>query len=143
MDKLIWDKYFSLVEEIKQSIMDKCPFEEFSIGEFYMLRLLMDYEKRNVNVTTKLISEYLRISKPAVSQMLNALENKELIERTINKEDRRQICITTTRKGRDLVIKQCKKHEELFSEIIKSVDEKDIETLFVILENVLKAVKEV
>ena len=143
MDKLIWDKYFSLVEEIKQSIMDRCPFEEFSIGEFYMLRLLMDYEKRNVNVTTKLISEYLRISKPAVSQMLNALEKKELIERTINKEDRRQICITTTRKGRDLVIKQCKKHEELFSEIIKSVDEKDIETLFVILENVLKAVKEV
>ncbi|MCI5605745.1 MAG: MarR family transcriptional regulator [Clostridia bacterium] len=143
MDKLIWDKYFSLVEEIKQSIMDRCPFEEFSIGEFYMLRLLMDYEKRNVNVTTKLISEYLRISKPAVSQMLNALEKKELIERTINKEDRRQICITTTRKGRDLVIEQCKKHEELFSEIIKSVDEKDIETLFVILENVLKAVKEV
>ena len=130
MDKLIWDKYFSLVEEIKQSIMDRCPFEEFSIGEFYMQRLLMDYEKRNVNVTTKLISEYLRISKPAVSQMLNALEKKELIERTINKEDRRQICITTTRKGRDLVIKQCKKHEELFSEIIKSVDEKDIEEFF-------------
>ncbi len=57
------------------------------------------------------IQSNLYITKPAVSQMLNALEKKGYISREIGKSDRRKIALTLTLKGRE-ILKQTREYTD-------------------------------
>lgn len=142
MDTISLDNYFGCVEKIKKSFAERCPFEEVSGGEFFMMKLLIRHEKSGENVTAKSISEYLNISRPAVSQMLNGLEKKGFIERSVDENDRRQICIKITNSGKTLVAGMCKKHEEIFGKIMNKVGAEDIKELQRILNSILNALIE-
>ncbi len=51
------------------------------------------------------------ITKPAISQMLNGLENKGYISREMDMQDRRKVSVTLTEKGRD-ILKRSKEHTD-------------------------------
>ena len=66
-------------------------------GEQFTLLYLKD---RGDSVLPSEISEEMDISSARVASILNNLENKGLVQRQIDKEDRRKILVTLTNEGR-------------------------------------------
>ena len=65
------------------------------------------------------IREDLDVSKPAVSQVLNALEKKELVTREISREDRRKIIVRLTPKGDALLLEFRRQSDMLLDSVIE------------------------
>ena len=67
------------------------------------------------HATPKQIAETLCLETSTISGVLDRMQKKELIDRVINKEDRREVQVIITEKGRAL--------QEPITEIIDSVNE--------------------
>ncbi len=59
--------------------------------EIMMLKMIKMNSFENEGVTISALSELIDISKPAVSQMINTLEDKGYVERITTKSDRRRV----------------------------------------------------
>ncbi len=70
--------------------------DESMQGESFVLYYLYEIESKALPST---ISDKMGISTARVAVILNRLENKELITRTIDKSDRRRILVELTNKG--------------------------------------------
>lgn len=57
---------------------------------------------RNENITLSELSERLGISKSAISQAMNKLEKENLLIRSINEQNRREISMTLGETGKEL-----------------------------------------
>ena len=69
-----------------------------SSSKVQILRLL---GQRGGQTSTQ-VARYLSVSKPAVTQIVDALVRSKLVVRKTAKEDRREVILTLTKKGRDL-----------------------------------------
>jgi DNA-binding MarR family transcriptional regulator len=69
--------------------------------------------------------EVLAVSKAAVSQMLGSLEKRGYIRREIDRDNRRKIIITVTKKGKAAIDNGKKQMDALTSRIITRFGEKD------------------
>jgi DNA-binding MarR family transcriptional regulator len=65
------------------------------------------------------------MSKPAVSQMLNTLENKKLIERVMAKSDRRVVYVKLTESGIEQLEKTHKQFQTWLDQIIEELGAED------------------
>lgn len=77
-------------------------FNELSYSEVAVFRAMHFLSGEPVPkklIKTSDISARLKISKPALSQVINKLEDKELVERVVQKSDRRSAYIRFTNKG--------------------------------------------
>lgn len=71
-------------------------------GEFFALNMIHGFcqsnpERRGVYVSE--LAAQLRVSSPAVSRMLRALEQRGLLERSVEKDDRRNTYVVLTEMG--------------------------------------------
>lgn len=80
--------------------------------------------------TPKEIAEYLNLSNPTISGILDRMENKNLIYKNINPEDRRSIELKLTRESRKII-----------EEILVVVDNVNNEVLSIFTENEIKDFK--
>ena len=67
-----------------------------SPGEFIVLEALINNPK---GIRVSDFCEKLKVAPPSVTHILNALEKKGFIERSLSKEDRRVLIITITENG--------------------------------------------
>ncbi|MFB4164427.1 MarR family winged helix-turn-helix transcriptional regulator [Alteribacillus sp. JSM 102045] len=90
---------------------------------------------RNENITLSEMSERLGISKSAISQAMNKLEKENLLIRSINEQNRREITMTLGETGKEL-----KKQFEAFeASIIKDyISELDLEELKQVRDVIIK-----
>lgn len=79
------------------------------------------------------MQERLRISKPAVSYILNTLEKKNYITRTIDPKDRRKISISTTAEGQAAAQYSMEKCEEAWEKLLLEFGEDNMEQLVQLL----------
>lgn len=79
------------------------PGNQFRMGELFVLGRISEQ-----GVTMTEIQNHLFMTKPAVSQTLNAMESRGLIRREIDPRDRRKITVTLTEAGKEF---QRKNHE--------------------------------
>lgn len=71
--------------------------------EFHILQYLVNHASKDAGVSITELSEHIEVSKPAVSQFVNALEEKGLVERVTTKKDRRVVYVAYTEAGYELV----------------------------------------
>lgn len=79
--------------------------------------------------TPKQISEKLCIETSTISGVLDRMQKKKLVERVVNKNDRREVRVVITRKGKLLKEPIQQIIEDVNREVLKDFDEKDIEVL--------------
>ena len=116
-----------------------------SRGEFFMLHKISHLirnsqeEKPGAKITD--LSVAAEMSKPAVSQMLNSLEKKGLIERIMTKTDRRVVYVKLTDSGKTQLEKIAQKMDELMDQIVEELGKEDtaelarlLDKLYIILE---------
>lgn len=86
------------------------------------------------NVIPSELGKMLNVSTPRVTTILNKLETKNLIERNISPEDRRNVFITLSEEGRKMVAEKKAQQEKLIETLVSRVDEQDIQAFIRVLD---------
>lgn len=112
-------------------------FRNLSKREYEMLSVIWQFMQDNdkkQGMYVSALAKKLRVSSPAVSRMIGALESRGYIRRDVDKEDRRNTFVYLTDKG----IREKKENEERMQRLMKRVmnrmGEKDMKE-FVLLFN--------
>jgi DNA-binding MarR family transcriptional regulator len=84
--------------------------------------------------TMKDIADYLKITPPSVTTLVEEMEEKGLVKRINDKKDRRVVFIILTEKTRKTFTSICKQKELIFKEMILRLNRKDQK----ILERIIK-----
>ena len=91
-------------------------------GEAFILHLIRE---SGSDVLPSMISEAMRISSARVAAALNSLENKGMITREIDIEDRRRIIVKITEKGIEHAEEQKKRHIAKIKDILVMMGDRD------------------
>ncbi len=110
-------------------------------ASFPILMLLSGHTDKPVTITE--ISEKINISKPAVSQAINALEDKLFVNRVYTKSDRRVVYVEITEKGNEAIENAFKKRNESFNKLLELLGEEDSETFLRLLEKISRLIGEI
>ena len=118
-----------LMNKMKNTLIKFQPMEKLSIGEVALLNVIHISSVRGERTTSSKLSDKLNISKPAASRMLNVVEEKGLIERISEKEDRRRVFIELTTYGKELYEKEINEYQDVCYEIVEKMGNKEMEEL--------------
>ncbi|HPN67670.1 MAG TPA: MarR family winged helix-turn-helix transcriptional regulator [bacterium] len=83
------------------------------------------------------LAKCLKMSPSAVTQSVNDLFNNQLIIRQANEKDRREICISLTKKGVKKLNQTRKYFLESMTELLSPLDDKEIEKLISLQEKII------
>jgi DNA-binding MarR family transcriptional regulator len=75
-----------------------------------------------------------RVSPPAISRHVDDLVNMGLVERTRDTEDRRSIILALTKDGQAVWDRMLERNHKIFSEKMKQMSTKDLQTIIAALE---------
>jgi len=98
------------------------------------------YETEGVTIST--LSKLLEVSKSAVSQMVNNLEDKGYIERINTKNDRRLVYVRLTVSGEQCLAKELQSLLQKMDEMFDGMGEEETEDLLRLLEKLYSIVSE-
>ena len=79
--------------------------------------------------TPKHLAESMSLETSTISGVLDRMQKKGLIDRVINKEDRREVQVRLTDKGRELEEKITVVIDEVNAEVLKSFSEEEVASL--------------
>lgn len=134
MNAFILERMYHLSLKLKRVMMEKFDDSLISKGEFVALQVISRFGGDPDMTTTSVLSEKLGISKPAVSQMANALEEKGYIERSVNPNDRRHVRMLLTQQGRKMLERQERLLCDEFGGVFDRLGAEDAERLMELLE---------
>lgn len=78
------------------------------------------------NITPTELSEVLKISLPRVISLLNSLENKGLVKKSIDSIDKRKTIINITEQGKQLILDKKDEAINKIATIIEKLNEEEI-----------------
>lgn len=94
------------------------------------------------NVGMADIRTYLQVTKGAVSQMLGSLEKKGFINRDIDKSNRRNLIVTLTPEGRQILEQQYSAFSDRLETIISRLGEDDVRQMVGIVNRMIEITNE-
>ncbi|MEA4820646.1 MAG: MarR family transcriptional regulator [Erysipelotrichales bacterium] len=109
-------------------------------GEYLLLRHIYMRENTAIYNMSDDLSNVLSLSKPSITRLLNDLENKKLIKRQIDLNDRRRIRIDITNLGFDKLKKVTNNLNQMSTDIINTLRGQD-KLLLELMNSVLKTLK--
>lgn len=103
--------------------------KEFGIYEpqFNVLRILKGAKGKPLSVNT--ILERMMQKSSNVTRIVDKLEARALVERTLSKEDRRRMDIIITEEGEELLLKLNEKVDKLHNPLKNNLTDDEFETL--------------
>ena len=120
------NELLSLVTEIRRmnSLVMSLKIKEYDITheQWFVLRTITNTDFS----TQKVIAELTNKGRSTLTRILDQLEQKNLIERQKNDEDRRSIVLTETDKGKTIVHEILPVEEEVRTKMMKGISEGDI-----------------
>lgn len=105
----------------------KLTVEEFIL--LTMIRAKTDQILQNIAIATGK-------NKSVVMRMIDSLEKKGLVKRTVNPEDRRENLLSTTDMGEQVVAEYHKIEKKLSYELLKGIPEEKVEVFFEVVEEI-------
>lgn len=105
----------------------KLTVEEFIL--LTMIRAKTDQILQNIAIATGK-------NKSVVMRMIDSLEKKGLVKRTVNPEDRRENLLSTTDMGEQVVAEYHKIEKKLSYELLKGIPEEKVEAFFEVVEEI-------
>ncbi|AOZ93130.1 MarR family winged helix-turn-helix transcriptional regulator [Paenibacillus crassostreae] len=126
MDISIAQKLFEAMKRF-----NKAEFNHRSIkGVRHSEMMLMFYVKKRTEANTaglkvSEISEMLGVTSPTVTQLLNSLEVKDWIERTVDQKDRRAVRVKLSIEGERVIQQAIAVTEASFNELIQYLGEEE------------------
>lgn len=130
--------YNKKAEEIFETLTKRKKYigelsSNISQGESGVLLYLLNAKS---NVSQSELSENLGVTMPRIVAVINTLQNKELIEKKLDPNDKRKSIISITNKGKDNIIKKKKDAIKFIENVIKELDEQEIEQYIAISKKI-------
>lgn len=122
------NRFFGLQKEIAQKLNIK--------RNYYKVLLKLGIEKKPINQTN--LGEICGIDKPATSRLVNEMEQEGFIERGAKDGNKKEIFISISNKGREILNKITKLTKELKAKYFSDLDDDEKEQLIVLFEKNLK-----
>lgn len=122
------NRFFCLQKEIAQNLNIK--------RNYYKVLLKLGIEKKPINQTN--LGEICGIDKPATSRLVNEMEQEGFIERGAKDGNKKEIFISISNKGREILNKITKLTKELKAKYFSDLDDDEKEQLIVLFEKNLK-----
>ncbi|HPB16840.1 MAG: MarR family transcriptional regulator [Clostridia bacterium] len=107
---------------------------DVAFHEFVVLRSILKMQtEKNTSVYPSDLSHKLNLSRSYVTAVLNSLEDRKLIERTLDTDDRRRILVCITDKGLQIFEDMAKKELEQADMLISGLtDEKTLNLILLL-----------
>lgn len=142
MEKTNVEKIFEAMHRLKKISFTEEMIGNLSHSEFGMMNLIKHNTEEGKGVKISTLGNLLRISNPAVSQMINVLENKGFVERITTKSDRRIVYVRLTKDGEVCLEEALQSCYKGANEILGRMGEEDIQTLLRLLDKLYTIVEE-
>lgn len=115
------EEFFETIIKRKKSLIEiprNCSQGE--TGALLYLTFVKD------GITSSELAEILNVSLPRIVSLINSLESKKLVNKLVDKDDKRKTVIYITQDGKKLVLE--KKEEAILklTKVIEKLDEEDI-----------------
>lgn len=144
MDSNLKEQLVRTVFRFRKMHMELPPELEIRMGEFFLMKHISAGRPcPGCDSSMADMHHHLHMTRPAVSQMLNALEKKELIYREIDKNDRRKISVTLTEKGRSTLSQAMSYMDEMMKRTISRFGEDNTRQLIALLTLLADVLEEV
>lgn len=124
-EKMVAEDDYKLLEDLMK----------FSKGELFILKILL---KSDTTISPTQLSEKLNSSKARISAILNSLEKKGEITREIDKENRRNIKVTITERGKEHITNELKQGYNFFSKALTKMGKEDTEQFISLIKKFLE-----
>jgi len=128
------EKIYQIMQKFQKMKMNSTHTSELPRSEIMMLKMIKLNTAETEGVTISTLGELLEISKPAVSQMINVLEDKGYVERMTTKNDRRIVYVRLTENGKQRLAKELQSLLKGMTQIFDKMGEEDTEDLLRLLE---------
>lgn len=112
---------------ISQRVDENLAAYKLTIGEFDVLAALL--REPNQTLTPKQIQDLVLISSGGLTNRINKLEKKGMVQRILNPEDRRSWLINLLPKGENLIKKVVPSHLSIETRAIKDLSFKEYQQL--------------
>lgn len=103
----IIELFFQVSRSMKERMIYETDIANLSLLQLYTLMVINRSEK---DIHMKDIAEYFSIEMPTATTLLTKLDKLDLVKRTIDQADRRNVTITLTSKGKALLHKAMEMH---------------------------------
>lgn len=115
------------------------PQTEYKLASGHMLILLHLFNKSTCIASD--ISSFLGITSGGVTGLTDTLIKNNLIKRTRLEDDRRVVQLSLTGEGQKIVEQLIEKRAEVFIQLFKDLDEKEIEQILHIFQKLNRVLK--
>jgi DNA-binding MarR family transcriptional regulator len=115
---------------------------ELPRSEFLLLKTIWCMSEEEEKVTISSLSEQLEITKPAVSQIINSLEDKGFVERITTKIDRRLVYVRLTENGQVFLEKNYRAFLDGMNLVFAKMGEKDAGELLRLITKLYEIIAE-
>lgn len=105
MDYSFADKFYTIGVRLHRLMTQHVHLMAISKPEFFAMQTIAILKEKKQKINTAGLSEALGVSKSAISQTMNSIEEKGYITRTIDCEDRRQPMISLTDAGKEALMR--------------------------------------
>lgn len=143
MDPGIVTRFWRAINHMRPAMEFGQMFPGLRERELWVLHILSHCQREGVRATTTALSQHLGQTKSAVSQMLNTLEGRGYVSRTIDPENRRKTLIEVTAAGLEYERSCLGMMREFLSEVFERMGDRDAELFVSLMEKCFQAVGEV
>jgi DNA-binding MarR family transcriptional regulator len=128
---------FSLLANCQEKEVRLATIHSLTQAEFRCLRLFGTDE----SVNNKKIAERMNLSPSRLTRIIDGLVEKEYILREIDPEDRRNMRVMLSKRGRQLVNQLNKAYVQIHSEILQDIEISQHEPLIIAMQHLLEALE--
>lgn len=139
MERDLSSEFIAVAHRFKRIGMNSM-FPEISKGEFFVLKMIHAGCKKSEEtngIFVSHIAKHLKVTPSAVSRMLRGLEERGLIERKVDKDDRRNTYVLLTEKGDEIRQRIEDQMNEFSRDVIASMGQEESEQLLKLLDRLL------
>ena len=106
---------------------------KLTIEQFGLLHAI---NMKNVDVIQQDMAEIMGKDKSAIYRVIDSLEEKELVRRVVDKNDRRKNFLMVTKKGEAVIEQYLEIEYKLMNELEEGLSETDIDTFYRVVNNI-------
>jgi MarR family transcriptional regulator, organic hydroperoxide resistance regulator len=128
---------FNLLANCQEKEVRLATVHNLTQAEFRCMRLFGTDE----SVNNKKIAERMNLSPSRLTRIIDGLVEKEYIVREIDPDDRRNMRVMLSRRGKHLVNQLNKAYVQIHNEILQDIDTSQHEPLIIAMQHLLEALE--
>lgn len=136
------EKIYQILQKFHKINIQKKSIGELPRSELMMLKKIKMNSSGTEGITISALSDMMMISKSAVSQAINTLEDKDYVKRTTTRNDRRLVYVQLTEKGQQCLDKELQAFFLGLNRIFTEMGDADAEELLRLLSKLYSIVSE-